>query len=270
MKSADTLPYVIANVHDVTLAISSAYVQQIVKVPRWHAVPRLPPYARGLITFRGMVIPLIDLRVRLNMHSALQERDEMLAMLTAREQDHVRWLEELERAVREARPFTLARDPSKCAFGKWYDAFTSDDIGFASIMSQFDVPHRRIHGIADTALEHLARGQAERALALIESTRTGELAEVRRLFSQARDAFVESHNELAVVLAVGNAHLSVTVDHVESVEAIDPDAAEDAGPEDARLDSDVVGKVFRRQQDRGLAFLLHPDQLFGAAAAGAS
>lgn len=263
MQASGTLPFVIARVHDMRLAISAEYVQQIVKVPRWHSVPLLPPYARGLMLFRGQAIPLIDLRLRLNMHSAMQDLDEMISMLNAREQDHVRWLEALELAIRDNTPFALARDPSKCAFGRWYDAFRSDDMAFGAIMSQFDAPHRVIHAIADTALEYVAQGHADKALALIESTRTGELREVRRLFAEARDTYTQSHNELALVLAVGGKVISVTVDHVESVEAVDEGTTDDMDEVLGQFRSDAVGTVCRRRNDKGFAFVWNPDQLFG-------
>jgi rubrerythrin len=42
----------------------------------------------------------------------LEEVEAMIAMLVAREQDHVHWLQELLAAVNDGRPFTLARDPA--------------------------------------------------------------------------------------------------------------------------------------------------------------
>ena len=139
MITTGTLPYLIAGVKDLQLAISADYVQEIIRMPPWHTVPKLPHYFRGVINLRGRVIPLIDLRLRLNMPSSLREVDEMKDMFSAREQDHIRWLKELEASIHEKRSFTLARDPTKCAFGKWYYGYKTDDIGFASIMYKFRI-----------------------------------------------------------------------------------------------------------------------------------
>ena len=120
MKSASRLPYVVTGVKDLQLAVSAAYVQEIIRTPRWHAVPNTPRHIRGVINLRGKVLPLLDLRLRMGLPSALEDVEQMIAMLVAREQDHILWLNELLGAVNEGRPFTLARDPTQYMFGKWY------------------------------------------------------------------------------------------------------------------------------------------------------
>ena len=227
MKTNGKLPYLMAELKGLQLAISADYVQEIIRVPQWHTVPQLPPYVRGVINLRGKVIPLIDLRLRMNLPSALKEIDEMIEMFFAREQDHIRWLKELEGAIHEKRPFTLAQDPTKCAFGKWYYSYKTDDIGFASVMNKFEAPHRRIHSIADIALNFAEKGEFRKAEEVIEHTRTGDLSSVIKLFEEARDAFVQSQKELAVVLSDGEKYLSLTVDSVESIESIDENNTEE-------------------------------------------
>ncbi len=39
MKATGKLPYVIAGVKGLQLGVSARYVQEIVRTPRWHAVP---------------------------------------------------------------------------------------------------------------------------------------------------------------------------------------------------------------------------------------
>ena len=159
MKPTGRLPYVIAGVKGLSLAVSAAYVQEITRVPRWHVVPNAPRHLRGVINLRGKVLPLVDLRVRLDLPSALADVEEMIAMLVAREQDHIHWLRELQNSAIERRPFTLARDPTECAFGKWYYSYKPEDIGFASVMYRLEMPHRRVHGIADGVLKHAEQGE---------------------------------------------------------------------------------------------------------------
>ncbi|MHB8091446.1 MAG: chemotaxis protein CheW [Syntrophales bacterium] len=59
MKTNGTLPYLIAGVKGLQLAISAEYMQEIIRVPQWHTVPKLPHHVRGVINLRGNVIPLI-------------------------------------------------------------------------------------------------------------------------------------------------------------------------------------------------------------------
>ncbi len=251
-----------AVVKGLQLAISAGYVQEIIRVPQWHTVPQLPQYVRGVINLRGKVIPLIDLRLRMNLPSALKEIDEMIEMFFAREQDHIRWLKELEYAIHEKRPFTLERDPTKCAFGKWYYSYKTDDIGFASVMHKFEAPHRRIHSIADIALNYLEHGEFRKAEEIIEHTRTGDLSSVIKLFEEARDAFVQSNKELAVVLTDGEKHLSLTVDSVESIESIDENKTEEISTVIGIVNLDFIKKVAHRTNDKGICFLLDVKKLF--------
>lgn len=261
MKAAGRLPYVIAGVKDLQLAVSAEYVQEIVRTPRWHVVPNVPRHIRGVINLRGKVLPLLDLRLRMDLPSALEDVEQMIAMLTAREQDHIIWLKELLGAVTEGHPFTLARDPTECAFGKWYYGYKPEDIGFASVMYRFEMPHRRVHTIADTVLKHAERGEHAKARELIRRTEQGDLHTVVNLFAEARTAFRESHKEVAIVLSDGRKHLAVTVDSVASVEAIAEDTIEDAAEVMGGVKSDLIRKVAQRANGKGVVFLLDAEAL---------
>ncbi len=265
MKTNGTLPYLMAGVKGLQLAISAGYVQEIIRVPQWRTVPKLPSFVRGVINLREKVIPLIDLRLHMNMPSALKEVNEMIEMFSAREQDHIHWLKELEEAIHEKRPFLLARDPAKCAFGKWYYSYKTDDIGFASVLNKFEVPHRRIHSIADIALNYAEHGEFIKAEEIIEQTRTGDLGIVTKLFEEVREAFAQSQKELAVVLSDGEKHLALTVDSVASVEAIDEKNIEDMTSVMGNINSEFIRKVARKTNDKGIVFLFDVENLFSNA-----
>lgn len=261
MKAPGTLPYVIVGVRDLHLAVSARYVREITRTPRWHAVPSAPRFIRGVINLRGKVLPLVDLRLRLGLTSALEEVEAMVSMLEERERDHILWLRELQAAVDEGRPFTLPRDPTQCAFGKWYYSYKPEDIGFASVMSRLDLPHRRVHSIAEAVLQHAERGEQNQARELIRRTEQGDLNTVIRLFDEARTAFRESQKEVAVVLTDGRKHVSVTVDRVVSVEPIDEDTMTDAPAAMGGVESALGRRVAHRANGRGIVLLLDAEAL---------
>ena len=261
MKAVGKLPYVIAGVKGLQLAVSAECVQEIVRTPRWHAVPNTPGHVRGVINLRGKVLPLVDLRLRMGLPSALEDVEQMIAMLTAREQDHVHWLKELLGAVTEGRPFNLARDPTECAFGKWYYSYKPEDIGFASVMYRLDMPHRRIHNIADAVLKYAEQGEHEKAREMVLRTEKGDLRTVVKLFEEARTAFRESQKEVAIVLTDGGKRLAVTVDNVAAVEAIAEDTIVEATPAMGSVKSDLLRKVAQRRNDKGIVFLLDAEAL---------
>ena len=261
MKTAGRLPYVIAGVKGLPLAVSTAYVQEITRTPPWHEVPNVPRYVRGVINLRGKVLPLVDLRLRLGLSSALEEVEAMIAMLVAREQDHVLWLQELLAAVNDGRPFTLARDPTQCAFGKWYDSYQPKDIGFASVMRRLELPHHRIHTLADAVLKCAEQGEHDLAKAMIQRAEQGDLRAVVNLFAEAQTAFRESQKEVAIVLTDGRKHLSLTVDQVDSVEGLAEDTIADAPAEMGGVNSDLLRQVAHRANGKGIVFLLDAEAL---------
>ena len=256
------LPYVVASVQGLPLAVSAGYVQEIVRVPPWHPVPNLPPHIRGVINLRGKVLPLVDLRLRLGLPSALEDVEGMIRMLVAREQDHVLWLKELRSAVEDGRAFTLARDPTECAFGKWYYTYAPEDIGFASVMCRLELPHRRIHALAEVVLKHADRGEHDQARALILQAERGDLRTVVNLFEEARTALRESQKEVALVLSTGvGKPVAVTVDAVISVEALAEDTITAATPAIASVRSDLIRQVAHRGERQEITFLLDAEAL---------
>lgn len=264
MRAFGPLPYVIAGVKDLQLAVSAEYVQEIVRTPRWHEVPNVPRHIRGVINLRGKVLPLLDLRLRMALPSASEDVEQMIAMLATREQDHVLWLRELRAAVSEGRPFTLARDPTECAFGKWYYGYKAQDIGFASVMYRFELPHRRVHALADEVLKCVEQGERTKAKELIQHTEDGDLRTVVNLFAEARTAFREARKEVALVLTDGRKHLAVAVDTVTSVEPITEDTIADATQATGGVKSDLIRKVAQRAGGKGVVFLLDAEALLAS------
>ena len=185
-------------------------------------------------------------------------------MLVAREQDHLLWLTELQRAVSERRPFTLARDPAECAFGKWYYSYKPDDIGFASVMYRLEMPHRRVHGIADAVLKHAERGEYDQARDIIRQTENGDLRILVNLFQEARTAFRESQKEVALVLTDGRKHVALTVDIVVAVEAIAEDTIQEATTGVGGVKSDLIRKVAHRAHGKEVVLLLDAEVLLGS------
>ena len=63
--SARELPWVIVRVGRSRLGLPSGMVREMMALPAVARVPGLPPDVPGVITWRGQVVPLVDLRVRL-------------------------------------------------------------------------------------------------------------------------------------------------------------------------------------------------------------
>ena len=72
-------------------------------------------------------------------------------MIDDRKQDHINWVNELERYMVEGGSFKLARDPHQCALGKWYDHFTTDNMSVTNLLKKIEEPHENLHKAADEA-----------------------------------------------------------------------------------------------------------------------
>ena len=115
------MPSIVFQSNGIVFSMPSNNVQAIISLPKINFIPNLKPHIRGIIKNRNKVYSVIDFRLLTSQPSIAEQLAEFRVMLDQREEDHVKWLVELENSVIENRSFNLATDPHKCAFGKWYD-----------------------------------------------------------------------------------------------------------------------------------------------------
>jgi chemotaxis signal transduction protein len=199
-------------------AIPIAHVREVASLPQVARIPNSPPSVRGVINFRGEVLPVIDLRVLLDQATRRQEIDGLVQLLNDREQDHHNWIADLEASVREDRPFKLARDPHQCKFGKWYDTYHPDHASLAFIWSSLDRPHKAIHALADQVLSLTTKGDARGGLALITDARETDLRLLVDRLTEARRGLLADTRELGVILDWEGGKIALGVDSAEAVE----------------------------------------------------
>ncbi len=203
-------------------AVEANHVKEIIFCPNYTTIPLSPSYYRGVFNLRGKVVPLVDCKKKLTGLSELDAKRQLIATLHAREQDHLNWLAALDHSLKTGEAFTKARDPHQCAFGKWYDSYTNPDRDIQSTLAEFDLPHKKIHGLADHLLGMSARGQRDEAILLINRARDTELAALIGLFSKLRAQITTQNKELTVVLHDHNRVCGITVDSVGEVAKMEP------------------------------------------------
>lgn len=250
------LPWVIFHLLEEQYAVSADNVREMVAMPKVVQVPQTPEYIRGVINLRGRVLPVMDLRMKLGMSSLLAETDKLIELLEQREQDHLNWIAELELSVQERREFKLATDHHKCAFGKWFDSFTTDNRLLSSCLQKFDTPHQKIHSIANNVKELEGQDNFDGAFEIINQTKEGELAEMIRLFAEARSLLRHSHREIALVLDWQDKGMVVSVDSVETVEKISPSTIDDLPKTFSTKDNECIAGIGRRAKNNELVQLL--------------
>ena len=171
----------------------------------------------GVKDFMGTPTPIYDLGIAMNNASTQAENQALTNLLFDREQDHENWLDTLEHSIKTNQSFTLARDPHKCAFGKWYQTFTTQNDDLAEVLKRFDKPHQQIHALADKALHLCAQNKQEQAIKLIQQERKVTLASLKRLFATAREQLDVTYKPVTVYTTVDGRRpaLGFVVDKVE-------------------------------------------------------
>ena len=228
-------------------------VGNMIAIPKVTHVPDGMDYIPGTITVRGSIIPLVDLRVYTGLPSANRDIDDFCQLMDQRLSDHENWLKELKASIDENREFKLATDPHKCAFGKWYDSYKSEDRTTQSILAKFDAPHRVIHGIAEKVTQLVRENKVAEAHAIIDSTAKIELLQMVNLFSAIKEAVrEEGRRRIAMVLETAKGKIALDIDEVVAVEKIDNI---EASPHHAS-GSIGISRIGRRTKNDDLVLLM--------------
>lgn len=214
-------PWVTVRLGASLFALESSHIRELLQLPLTTGVPNGGDEVRGVVTLRNRAVPVVDLRRILGLPSLAEDAAALNATLDQRAEDHRRWLAELDASVAEQREFGLTLDPHKCAFGRWYDTFTTTSVVLDSHLKRFDEPHKAIHALGGTVGELVKRQQYEQARELIGQARDTTLATLLRLFAETPKILAEMNREMLIVLSDGQQLLGITADAVESVESID-------------------------------------------------
>lgn len=255
----ETFPWVIIQLGGQQYALPTSAVRELVRIKELTPVPGSPSYIRGLLNLRGTVLPVIDLRVCMGLPTSQTETDAFCKLMTDREEDHLRWIAELEASVRERRPFKLTTDHAACAFGRWYATFRSDKHLVTSMLAKFDAPHRAIHAMGAVVEKLKAEGAYDQAMAAIDALRTGELATMRVLFEKLRALVKEEMaRETLVVLDCEGVVLATSIDNALSVERL---KQFELVPEGARGEEAMVTHLARRGASDRPVLLVEAERL---------
>lgn len=67
LKTSDMKQYIVVNIGNEQFGIDIKYVDNIVRMQRITRVPKAQPYFNGVINIRGEIIPVMSLRVKLEL-----------------------------------------------------------------------------------------------------------------------------------------------------------------------------------------------------------
>lgn len=239
-------------------AIPTSVVREFIDMEgvRISSMPGCRPPCTGIIRHRESVLLIVDVRAMLGYPTFEESMAELTELLAARERDHVGWLNELQRCCETGAEFTKATDPTKCAFGKWYDALranqelmnnlTDGDPGVTHIINAFDEPHRRIHGIAEKALGAARQNRLDEAKGIITNAWDNELATMKRLFKQLVDTIRMRRRSRVVVVELNGEHVALQTDAILAI--ADAKADELHAIDDQTMGQTLIESVYTSEQ----------------------
>ncbi|MBF0097438.1 MAG: CZB domain-containing protein [Magnetococcales bacterium] len=206
--------YLVFTVNQCRYGVPGSAIVSVSDMPVCTHLPHLPDNVRGVVSFRSGGIPLFDLRVCFAAQARILETEELINTMGLRKQDHINWLSKLKDEVYNQKPITVQTDPHKCAFGKWYDQFHSDNTNLAAYMRRFDTPHKEIHQVAIDAAKLIKNNQQTQAKELVQRTETGILVRLLELFDGLANHVRKYLLEYAIIMRVDDALFAVAVDDI--------------------------------------------------------
>jgi chemotaxis signal transduction protein len=192
--------YIIARIGKSNFAFKAESVVEMIKKSAIVRMPLMPDNVAGAVKIRGSAIPVYDMRIILGIITFEKERDDFIATLKQREEDHKNWLNELDKCVRENRKFTLQTDPHKCKFGIWYDTFKTEDYDLSKLLREFDLPHQMIHSLAAQAKEFMRDGNRQAAIELLDGTGKVTLKIMVNLFKSAVEIIGNLDSRIIIIV----------------------------------------------------------------------
>lgn len=255
------MPWAIVELNRRLFAVAAQDLREMVVMPEIAMIPQAPPYARGVINLRGQVMPLIDLRIRMGMTSAVEESESFCRLMNQRASDHQNWLQELEDSVRERREFKLTTDPHQCAFGRWYDSYRAENPWIAGLLKKFDDPHQRIHQVGLEVQQLAARSQYDQASDLIDANRARVLSVMLKLFGELAALIRETRRETAIVLTASGKTFAASVDAAVAVEKLVPASVGELPPGTSVAVGGVVRTFGRRAKNDEIVLIIDTQRL---------
>ncbi|MCU9810356.1 chemotaxis protein CheW [Paraclostridium sp. AKS81] len=127
MINEERLPHVIFRVADNLYAIDSSVTIALTEFPdNITPIQKSEKFELGVMQLRNQIVPVMSMRSLFGCKSSEEEYEYFKSVIDIRKNDHIKWVNELKNSVNENREFTLTTDPHQCAFGKWYDNFSTD------------------------------------------------------------------------------------------------------------------------------------------------
>lgn len=262
MEKEIKCPYIIFKIAGSLYCINSKYISTILQLPEYSPIPAAPDHVTGMFKHRDKVIHMMDLRITFGIKPIFEECSDFEQMIDDRKQDHINWVNELERYMLEGGSFKLARDPHQCALGKWYDHFTTDNMSVTNLLKKIEEPHENLHKAADEAencKKDCENCQREECLqTILKRVKNESMPVILKLLDQTKDLF-RSTIYKEMVLIMDGIPWGIIVDEIVAVEDLSIISERHEDPMVNHCS--YLGHVMESSKREGLIFELNAETL---------
>lgn len=267
MEEEIKYPYIVFKIEESYYCINSKYIATIVQLPHYDRIPAAPANVTGMFRYRDQVIQMLDLRKTFGFQTMAEECKAFEDMIDARKQEHIKWVNELERTLTTGEPFQLATNPHMCALGKWYDQFTAENGSNNSSvlfhLRKIEEPHERLHHVAEEAelcLKECDMCRREECLSnILRCTKEECMPLILGLLDETKAIFQSSvYREM--VLLLDGMKWGIVVDEIEGVQELE--VIEEKEPQTVVNKSSYILNVLESGNHQNLIFELNVDTLF--------
>jgi purine-binding chemotaxis protein CheW len=229
------LPWLVFKLHDLAYTINSRIVTSILQMPPTVTpIASAPPMFRGVLNFRGEVLPLLDLRTLFGLVSSEQEAQEMNEQFAHMKEVHFAWVSALRDYLENGTAFTKSLDPTTCALGKLLNGYLSSTGTASPVVKSLDAIHRRLHDGGRQLIEKTKQNPNMKRAELVNDSDFKALESIPREVSnkldQLLDTFVSNRREMIVVISNDDVSLGLIVDEVVAVDTLDIVSSDDKFP----------------------------------------
>ena len=152
--------YIVFRIRENLFCITGQVVQSIQQLPeKLLTVPGAPDYVRGSFKNLGEIVSVVDLRRFFDWKTAQEEYREFADMIEQRKRDHINWVDTLRNCRANGKAFPLSKDCHGCALGVWRDNYRTDVTTINFLLHKLDVPHEKLHALADAAMDASEKGE---------------------------------------------------------------------------------------------------------------
>ncbi len=131
--SSDEKQYIVFRINKEFFGIDIAQINSIILLPKITKVPKMPEYFGGLISLRGSVLPVINLRKKMNLEDKEFDKDTRVIILNVEDDamigvivDEVKEVTNISNEdIKEPSPFLKSEDSLISGVGKKDDQLIS-------------------------------------------------------------------------------------------------------------------------------------------------